>query len=156
MDRPPGPALRGTLLKAPPHRFAGQTSPVQDRLRTRRSWYWTRRIVARSERGSPIGAAISVSGCRPGPISCMCEWSIFLGVRRLKRRCAGITLLSYASIATRGFGELACNDNRGARLIRPQASSYGTDACVSACQARCQSSSMSAISALCCSRRRYK
>ena len=109
-------------MKAPPHRSAGQTSPVQDRLRTRRSWCWTRRIVARSERRSPMGAAISVSGCRPGPISCMCKWSIFLGVRRLKRPCAGITLPSHASTATRGFGELARNDNRGAKLIRPQAS----------------------------------
>src|SRR5262249_18336659 len=38
------------------------------------------------------------------------------------RRCAGITLPSHASTATRGFGELARNDNRGAKLIRPQAS----------------------------------
>src|SRR5262245_18649389 len=52
----------------------------------------------------------------------MCKWSIFLGVRRLKRRCAGVTLPSHASTATRGFGELARNDNRGAKLIRPQAS----------------------------------
>jgi transposase InsO family protein len=43
----------------------------------------------------------------------MCEWSIFLGVRRLKRRCAGITLLSHASTATREFDELARNNNRG-------------------------------------------
>ena len=117
-----GSGIAGHVVEGPTTPVCRPNVPVQDRLRTRRSWCWTRRIVARSEQRSPMGAAISVSGCRPEPISCMCEWSIFLGVRRLKRRCAGITLPSYASTATRGFGELARNDNRGARLIRPQAS----------------------------------